>query len=72
MPTLKELRLEKGMSVYELAKRSGVDTSYIHRLEAGKKNNPSVKVIDKLAKALGVNASELAEAFIQNHCLKRA
>lgn len=53
------IRTEKGMSMQELSEESGVAKSYIQRLEAGEDANPSIQVICKLARALGVEASEL-------------
>jgi len=43
----------------ELAKRARVAQGYISALEAGEKSNPSVAVIRKLAKALGVPVTAL-------------
>jgi transcriptional regulator with XRE-family HTH domain len=56
---LKELLKEKDLSQLELSKRSGVAQGYISALVAGEKQNPSVAVMRKLAKALGVPVSDL-------------
>ena len=56
---LRELRERKDMSQLQLAKRAGVTQSYISDLEAGTKKNPSVAILKKLAKALGVPPTEL-------------
>jgi transcriptional regulator with XRE-family HTH domain len=50
---VKELRISKDVSQVALAEKSGVDRSYIIRLETGTANNPSIKQIEKLVKALG-------------------
>jgi len=47
-----EKRLEKGMSQSELANKIGTKQSAISRLESGN-YNPSVKFLEKIAKALG-------------------
>jgi len=47
------------MTQAELAKKATVAQGYISALEAGEKRNPSVAVIKKLAKALGVPVTEL-------------
>ena len=56
---LKRLREERGLTQLELAKKAGVAQGYISALEAEQKSNPSVAVMRKLAKALGVPLSEL-------------
>lgn len=42
-----------------LAKRAKVSRSYLAAIEAGHKKNPSLVVLRKLAKALGVRVTEL-------------
>jgi transcriptional regulator with XRE-family HTH domain len=56
---LKELRETKGLTQVELAKKARVTQSYLAELEAGEKTNPSLEVIQRLAKALRVPLSEL-------------
>jgi transcriptional regulator with XRE-family HTH domain len=56
---LKRRREARGLTQLELAKRARVAQGYISALEAGEKSNPSVAVIRKLAKALGVPVTEL-------------
>lgn len=53
-----KIRIEKNMSVRELHKKSGVALSHIHNIEQGYKR-PSLVVICKIAKALGVPPVEL-------------
>ena len=43
----------------EIAKEAGVTKNYITMLEAGKRKNPSLPVLKRLAKALGVPVTEL-------------
>jgi transcriptional regulator with XRE-family HTH domain len=54
---LRRLRNEKGWSQEELAFRANVDRSYISQLETGT-YSASVTMLGKLAKALGVDASD--------------
>jgi transcriptional regulator with XRE-family HTH domain len=54
---LRRLRNEKGWSQEELAFRAKVDRSYISQLETGT-YSASVTMLGKLAKALGVDASD--------------
>lgn len=56
---IQRLREEKGLSQRQLASRAGVTNGYISQLEAGDKKNPSLAVLQRLAKALGVPVTEL-------------
>ncbi|MDH7577144.1 MAG: helix-turn-helix transcriptional regulator [Bacillota bacterium] len=58
MQRLKNLRMEQNLSQQELAKRAGLGQSTIHYIETGYKS-PTLKVLRKLAAALGVTVSEL-------------
>ena len=55
---IKQLRKEKGWSQDELAQHSGVDGRQISRYENGR-ITPSVDVVIKLAKTLGVSTDYL-------------
>jgi transcriptional regulator with XRE-family HTH domain len=56
---LKTLRESKGLSQVDLADRAKVGRTYIVKLESGDKRNPSLDILKKLAKALGVPVAEL-------------
>jgi transcriptional regulator with XRE-family HTH domain len=56
---IKALRQAKGLSQRALAARVGVTAAYITMLEGGKKTNPSLPTLRKLAKALSVPVTEL-------------
>lgn len=58
---LKTLREAKGLSQVELAARAKVERTYIVKLESGNKKNPSLEILQRLAKALGVPVTELLE-----------
>jgi transcriptional regulator with XRE-family HTH domain len=58
---LRALREAKGWSQVQLAARADVTSAYIAQLETGKKQNPSLEVLKRLAKALGVPVTELVE-----------
>ena len=58
---LRRFRTEKGWTQEELAFRAKVDRSYISQLETGV-YSASVTMLGKLAKALGVNASEFLKS----------
>lgn len=56
---VKEIRLKKGItSQIDLASKAGLDRTYIGGIERGERNI-GLKNIEKIAKALNVNISEL-------------
>ena len=61
MKNIRKLRFKADMTQVELSERSGVSQPYINELEHGKKVNPSVIVLSKLAKALEVTISDLID-----------
>lgn len=56
---LKNFRESKGLGVNQLALKSGVNASQISRFENGKRKDPQMDTVKKLAKALDVSVSEL-------------
>ena len=56
--TLRTLRDSSGLSVQQLAERSGVCRAAIHHIEGGKRKNPSVETLKKLCKAMGKSLAE--------------
>lgn len=60
MQRLKTLRTQQGLSQYRLAKESGVAQSVISQIEAGR-GNPTMRTIDRLAQALGVDRAALLD-----------
>jgi transcriptional regulator with XRE-family HTH domain len=59
--TLKRLRIKAGLTQDGLARKAGVTYAYISMLESGAKKNPSLVLVKKLAKALGVSVADLLE-----------
>ncbi len=55
---VKRLRREKGWSQEDLADECGLHRTYISGVERGIRN-PTVLVIDKIARTLGVEAAEM-------------
>lgn len=55
---LRALRLEKGVTIRALARKVGVDFSYISQIEH-QKRQPSRDLVTRFAVALGVDADEL-------------
>lgn len=60
MPTLRELRYAKSMSIESLAKAAGVSNKTISDIENGKVH-PKFRTMRRLCAALGVEPSEVAE-----------
>ncbi len=56
---LKRIRETKGMTQAALAEKAGVTREYVTMLESGAKKNPSLDLLKRLAKALGVSVTEL-------------
>lgn len=56
---LKKIRIEKGLSIRELQRMSGVSHTIIMNIESGKSKNPTIIPIMKLAKTLEVTINEL-------------
>lgn len=57
---IRSLRVERKWSQEKLGELTGLDRTYISGIERGVRN-PSIKNIDKLAKALDVKISELID-----------
>jgi transcriptional regulator with XRE-family HTH domain len=49
------------MKQEDLAKRARITQSYVAQLESGLKKNPSLDLLKRLARALGVPVAELLE-----------
>ena len=58
---IRRIREGRGLTQEDLAKRARVSQPYLSQIEAGTKKNPGVRIIQRLAKALGVPVTELLE-----------
>lgn len=57
---IRELRKQRGLTLVELYKKSGVSQPYLSQIENGKATTvPSPTIIEKLADPLGVQSSHL-------------
>ncbi|WP_141430593.1 helix-turn-helix domain-containing protein [Bacillus sp. 03113] len=56
---VKKFRLEKKMSLSELAEQAGVAKSYLSSLERNLQTNPSIQFIEKIATVLKVPVDSL-------------
>ena len=57
---LKRLRNEKGWSQEEFADRAGIHRTYVSDIERAARN-PTITIVEKLAKPLKITASALLE-----------
>lgn len=57
---IRSLRIEKGLSLRELARKAGITSfSYIANIERGVVKDPALSTIIKIAKALEISIDEL-------------
>lgn len=59
---VRAVRQERGITVYELAKRSGLAQSFVWKLDQGISKAPSIDTLIKLSKALNCDIGDLYEA----------
>jgi transcriptional regulator with XRE-family HTH domain len=57
--TLKRLRTQAGLTQQELATRSGLSMAQVMAMEQGKRDNPRLDTLRKLARGLGCTVGEL-------------
>jgi transcriptional regulator with XRE-family HTH domain len=58
---LRETREAKGLTQEQIAQKAGVTEAYISMLESGARKNPSLAMLKRLAKILGVPLPELLQ-----------
>jgi transcriptional regulator with XRE-family HTH domain len=58
---VKKMREEQGVTQAQLAKKAGVTEAYVSMIEGGVRKNPSLPILKRLARALGVPVGELLE-----------
>jgi transcriptional regulator with XRE-family HTH domain len=58
---LTRIRTERELTQRDLAKKAKVTEAYISQLESGTRKNPSLPVLKRLARALGVPVTALLE-----------
>lgn len=55
---VRRIRLEKGLTIEGLANDVGLSYSYVGEMQRGKRN-PTLKVVERVAKTLGVRPVDL-------------
>ncbi len=58
---IRHLRQERGLSQEDFAHLADMHVTYLRGVEGGRRN-PTLKIIERVAKALGVEPSSLLEA----------
>ena len=56
---IKPLRKSRNISLYELSNLTGISRTYLRNLENNKALNPTLFILDKIAKALNVTIKDL-------------
>ena len=56
---IKLIRKQQGMTIQKLANASHISAGYLCHLEQGSRKNPSLGVMEKIAKALGKSVTEI-------------
>ncbi len=56
---IREYRKQKGMNLDELARKAEISAGYLCHLERGTRANPSIQVMEKIARVLGKNVAEI-------------
>ncbi|PKR85981.1 helix-turn-helix domain-containing protein [Heyndrickxia camelliae] len=56
---IKNIRLQKKLSLSELAERAGIAKSYLSSIERNIQSNPSVQFLEKVSAVLGVSVHTL-------------
>ncbi|WP_304681503.1 helix-turn-helix domain-containing protein [uncultured Clostridium sp.] len=60
---IKDKRLEKGISLRELASRVGISPSYMSDIEKGRRNAPNKEKVDKIAEVLFYSEEEINKLY---------
>ncbi len=56
---MKEIRKEKGLTLTEIASKTGISIGYLSHLEKGTRKNPSIEMMDKISKYLDKSVSDV-------------
>lgn len=57
--SIKNIRLNKNLTLYQLSKLTGLSRTYIRNLENNKNANPTLNSLTNIAEALEVNVKDL-------------
>ena len=63
---IQQLRMEKGLSLSELADQANVAKSYLSSIEREIQSNPSIQFLEKIASVLEVNVKTLINSSVNS------
>ena len=61
---IKRIRKDRGMTIREVARKTGISNSYLSQLERGKRGLPSHEFIVRLSGAYGVSPGQISNKAI--------
>lgn len=56
---MKQIRNELGITLAEISIKTGISIGYLSHLEKGTRKNPSIVVMDKIARALEMSVTDV-------------
>jgi len=56
---IRRIAEKKGMTIYQVMKKSNISIAYMYDLANNKQKNPSLDILKKIARALDVSIEEL-------------
>lgn len=56
---MQKIRKTKGITLTGMSQITGISVGYLSHLENGTRKNPSIEMMDKIAKALGKSVSDV-------------
>lgn len=62
---IRQIRIDKGLSESELARRSGHAVSTVHGIENGDNKNPGFKIMYDLSRVLNFSMDELGRELFE-------
>jgi len=68
---IKNIRLNKNISLYKLSKMTNLSRTYLRNLENNVKTNPSLLILEKISVALNVNIKDLFYSELDLISLKK-
>ncbi|UPM54167.1 helix-turn-helix domain-containing protein [Gottfriedia acidiceleris] len=67
---IQEIRIKKGLTLSELAEKANISKSYLSNIERELNDNPSIQVVEKISKVLGVEFRTLLGTNTENNKLE--
>lgn len=56
---MQQIRKQKGITLTNLSIKTGISIGYLSHLEKGTRKNPSIEMMDKIAKGLDKSVSDV-------------